>query len=107
MKARSTAEAGLARWFTRNSGVPLVLLVGMYWQAVQTEARGAMAVAAAYGPIILGVSVATGVVSLALWTLERRRGTVDRALLAATVLASAPLLMVGARMIWFEFARGL
>jgi hypothetical protein len=66
-----------------------------------------MAVAAAYGPIILGVSATMGVVGLALWTLERRRGVADRALLAATALASAPLLMVGARMIWFEFARGL
>jgi hypothetical protein len=66
-----------------------------------------MAVAAAYGPIILGVSAAMGVVGTALWALERRRGAVDRVLLAATVLASAPLLMVGARMIWFEFARGL
>lgn len=106
MKAHGSAGSGAERWFKRSSWLPLALLAGMYWEASKAEAWGAMAVAAMLGPVVLAVSTLMGAGGALLLVRARRRGDRHSGLLAATLVASSPLILFLVRMAWMEYTHG-
>lgn len=102
-------DARWRRWFIRLCWLPPTLMTAMMWDLRRAEAWGAMALAAVYVPVLALVGGLFALAGGVLWRRARRarrHGEDTWGFRMAVLVASTPALILAARFIYLDLARG-